>query len=621
MKKKKRHFRLRLPTAEEIELVDTLIPSFLQRNNVCPLSTNSSSFRDVKRKRDENDVPMPLISLDVTVSAKATTRMLRRLSLNAHQASFSSCRHLSQNSPLNGVPSFPSSSTAPTKAVIDKSHLNPESTEYARSVFQDKCVIRVQAGGGGNGCVSFLREKFIEDGPANGGNGGYGGNIFIQAVEGSTSLHKLARSRMIRAGQGRTGQGKGKGGQKGADVLITVPVGTIVREISRHDPVTEGHQRLRALKSEFGYREGLRRYSHDSQNWVLYPGSQPSDFFSTAFPIIPPPQRTAMAASEPPSPTHLDLSQPMATPILLLAGGIGGLGNPNFVTRINPKPKFASRGERGTRLELELELKMLADVGLVGLPNAGKSTLLRSISNSRTRVGNWAFTTLSPNIGTVVVDNNEGRPLIDSFIGDRRRTNFTIADIPGLIENAHLDRGLGSGFLRHVERAGVLAFVIDLSAGDAVLALKGLWHELNQYQILRDEQLSLETENRPTTWGSTDNDSWSNADDDYDWETGRSLQSSSPSATNTAGKVLPPVYSKPWLVIGTKADKAGSEENFLALRDYLSEVEKGTASHPSGNDNAWHERLTSIPVSAINAEGVDVIPAAIVKLLDGSGNR
>lgn len=586
---------------------------------------------------------MPLrISLATASRERATAGTLGWLSSKSprYQPAFAlACRLLSlsasQRSSLEGH------AAAPSPPVIDGSRLNPSSTEYSRSVFQDKCTLTVQSGGGGNGCVSFVREKYIPDGPPNGGNGGAGGNIFIQAVDGLTSLHKLARSRVIRAKRGRNGQGKAKGGQRGDDVLITVPVGTIVREVSRYDPVAEAQQQLRTLVAELGsHTKARRQFSDDSRHWVLFPGALPSDFFSTAFPVLPPPQRAGLAAAEPPAPVYLDLSQPMESPMLLLAGGVGGLGNPNYMTRLNSKPKFATRGERGTRLELELELKMLADVGLVGLPNAGKSTLLRSISNSRTRIGEWAFTTLSPYIGTVVVDNNEGRPLVESFVGDRRRTSFTVADIPGLIEDAHLDRGFGSGFLRHVERAAVLAFVVDLSAGDAVHSLKGLWHELNQYQQLRDEQLSLDTENRLADWRSMNNDDYDNDyassgmqqqqqqeeeyddDDDDDLAMGRTLQPpSSPSTPNNpSDTILPPVYSKPWLVIGTKADTEGTQENFFALRDYLAAVEQRRVPHPSGNNNAWHGRLFSIPVSAINAEGVDAIAPTVVSLLDGHGS-
>jgi GTP-binding protein len=133
---------------------------------------------------------------------------------------------------------------------------------------------------------------------------------------------------------------------------------------------------------------------------------------------------------------------------------MGGLGNPHFVTKSITRPKYGTKGDGGMKVEIQLELKLLADVGLVGLPNAGKSTLLRAVTNSRTRIGNWAFTTLQLNIGTVVLDNHKGRPLVptsESKSGAPRRTNFTIADTPSLIEDAHLDRSLGLGFLRHIE--------------------------------------------------------------------------------------------------------------------------------------------------------------------------
>jgi GTP-binding protein len=176
---------------------------------------------------------------------------------------------------------------------------------------------------------------------------------------------------------------------------------------------------------------------------------------------------------------------------------MGGLGNPHFVTKSITRPKYGTKGDEGMKVEIQLELKLLADVGLVGLPNAGKSTLSRAITNSRARIGNCAFTTLQPYIGTVVLDNHKGRPLVptsESKTGVPRRTNFTIADIPGLIEDAHLDRRLGLGFLRHIERAGILAFVVDLSAGDAIKALQGLWKEVGQYELLRDREVNAESE-------------------------------------------------------------------------------------------------------------------------------
>ncbi|KAN0070304.1 hypothetical protein V8E54_011885 [Elaphomyces granulatus] len=500
------------------------------------------------------------------------------------------------------------------------SRLNPPPWDYSRFIFQDKCTVTVVAGSGGHGCVSFLREKYIEEGPANGGDGGSGGSIYIQTVDGLASLHKLARRRVIRAGRGRNGQGKSQGGKRGDDILIQVPVGTVVREVGRFDPVEEDERWLRSLMSEMGKQEALNMASSRRHRWVFPPGAQPSEFLQTALPRLPPPRRPSLSASEPEAPIHLDLSEPMSQPLLLAAGAVGGYGNPRFISRSIGRPRFATRGEGGMTLELEFELKLLADVGLVGFPNAGKSTLLRSLTNSRTRVGAWEFTTLSPNIGTVVVDNLKGRPLVPSK-EKTPRTHFTIADIPGLVEDAHLDRGLGLGFLRHIERAGILAFVVDLGAKNAVQTISSLWNEIGQYDRLRNMETSLEENLGYVTWSPFDN-SGARLHDCQD----TNKESSMANGSGT-GKIhykrrplppleLPPISTKPWLVIATKADLPESKENFLAVRDYLSGIESGVLDHPSGNHLGWKKRIYVIPVSAIRGEGIDVIPSLVMGLLE-----
>ena len=504
---------------------------------------------------------------------------------------------------------------------LETTHLNPAPEDYSRSIFQDRCTITVQAGSGGNGCVSFLREKYISDGPANGGDGGTGGNILIQAVEGQTSLHKLARRGLIKAGRGGSGKGDLQGGQRGADVLLQVPVGTVIKEIGRYDPIWEAEKAFKALAKEVGTKEAKKQMSADKSRWVLYPGSQPSDYFMTEFPWVPF-RRPDIAALQPRHPIYLDLSTPMSEPLLLAAGAVGGLGNTHFASHTVQKPKFATTGSRGMRLELELELKLLADVGLVGLPNAGKSTLLRSITNSRTRVGNWAFTTLSPNIGTVVLDNHKGRRLVEPSPGCPPRSRFTIADIPGLIEGAHLDKGLGLGFLRHVDRAGILAFVVDLSAGDAVESLKTLWCELVEYQLIREEQLNMDTEMGLETYNPHNY----NPDEprviiagETDFDEAEQIVIRRPHPESyPRDDHFSQIYSKPWFVIGTKADLPGTQDNFMALRSYLADVQRGAVEHPSRRENGWREKIFSVPVSAINAEGVSAIPEMAVRLLDGS---
>ncbi|PLB48904.1 GTP-binding protein Obg/CgtA [Aspergillus steynii IBT 23096] len=461
---------------------------------------------------------------------------------------------------------------------------------------RDKCRSVIYAGSGGNGCVSYLREKYIEEGPPNGGDGGSGGSVYIQAVEGMTSLHKLARRGIIKASRGRNGQGKSKGGKRGEDVLIQVPVGTVVREVDRYDPVAEEERRLKQRKMGMEVEDELDEIGLPSARhgrWVLYPGAKPSDFLTTVFPKNPP-RRQHIASLEPKAPIHLDLSHHMDKPILLAAGGAGGLGNPHWISRSITRPNFASRGEGGKRLELEFELKLLADVGLVGKPNAGKSTLLRSLTNSRTRIGNWEFTTLSPNIGTVVIDDHKGRPLVETK-GKAPRTNFTIADIPGLIEGAHLDRGLGLGFLRHIERAGILAFVVDLSAGDPVEGLQKLWRELGEYERLRDmEPASQDDEEDPLAWVPP-----ATGLPELHPEEHQPLSSKS----NLPELSLPPIHTKPWFVVATKADLPETQEQFKKLREYLGAVEKGEAEHPGGHPDGWKEKVCAVPVSAMRGEG------------------
>ncbi|KAH7328311.1 P-loop containing nucleoside triphosphate hydrolase protein, partial [Stachybotrys elegans] len=486
---------------------------------------------------------------------------------------------------------------------------------------------------------------FFPEGPPNGGDGGTGGSVYIQAARGETSLHKISRRRFVRAGRGKNGQGSSMSGTRGEDVIITVPVGTIVREIERSDPASdealkikawyamqkqrrrEKHQMeeleakaRKALAAEVALKkqrlaeegieeeeveeeeeeeedlESLRRRSKpmfeedeeedleldDPQRdkWLLYPGLNKNDMKSSTFP----PYLTELV-------TYIN-------PLL-----------PD-----HPRPVFATRGDEAVTMTIQLELKLLADVGLVGLPNAGKSTLLRSISNSRTRVGNWAFTTLQPNIGTVVLDRYSGRPDIrrnrppsddpDADAEGDSRTRFTVADIPGLIEGAHLNRGLGIAFLRHVERASVLAFVVDLGAGNAVKALNALWREVSLYAQMRDEEEHDREASANIEWDTPymDDEGPINALADYDTPPER-----------VSGL---DIAAKPWYVVATKADLPETQANFLELKNYLDGITKGEIAHPSGIEGAWTEKCAAIPVSAINGQGVDRIVHWTVGLLD-----
>lgn len=541
----------------------------------------------------------PFISESFFVPARCSHRF-RLASINRRCNSSIHTSNVAQSPPVPLPESTPNDRLA---------HLDPSPDNYSLTPFADRCILSLHAGSGGHGCVSFVREKYIEEGPPNGGDGGSGGNIYIQAVQGETSLHKLARRGMIKAGRGKNGQGKLKGGERGSDILITVPVGTIVREISRHDPIAEAEQAQWQAEWAGESPEEETRGNWRRDKWLVFPGLLPSKLARIEFPKLPKARRSHLAAIQPQAPIWLDLDKHMEAPMLLAAGAMGGLGNPHFTSQDYGRPKMATKGDEGMRLVVQLELKILADLGLVGLPNAGKSTLLRALSNSQARVGDWAFTTLQPNVGTVVIDDHKGRPAVaQRSRNGQHRVNFTIADVPGLIEDAHLDKGLGLGFLRHIERAAVLAFVIDLSAGDAVAALKLLWKEVAEYEAIRGQELNSETERRMVTWkpsGLNGSKKSSNQSDIFE-----ATPEPLPAIT------MSPISQKPWFVVATKADLPDTQSNYQALREYLETVKSGKQPHPSGRKNAWTRKVQSVPISAIRAEGIGAIPEIVIGLLD-----
>lgn len=489
--------------------------------------------------------------------------------------------------------------------------------EYSTVPFVDMQELTLIAGSGGNGCVSFLREKFVPYGPANGGNGGSGGSIYVQAVYGETSLHKLSREGTVRAKPGRNGKGSSINGKRGDDVIIRVPVGTVVREISRWDPVGE---ELEGLQDEDLDDESKQHNRHD--RWVHYPRSAAENVMSENFMATKYPKTHHLGASTMLGITHprkvyLDLSKPTMEPVLLVPGAPGGLGNPNFVTDGRRRPKFATKGGKGIRMKLQLELKILADIGLVGLPNAGKSSFLRAISRRKARVGEWAFTTLAPNIGTIVVDERHLPPPRPGEM-QKRLPRFTIADIPGLIADAHLNKGLGHGFLRHIERAKALCFVIDLSREDPVEDLKGLWREIKAY-----EQGFSGDEGGASVRGMMSEMSGETHSDDrfiepmaetHEPERGRTPTTTHVRFNEEDGtfeyfepesgfvfsqkpkEEAPRMTSKRWFVIANKADLPDTEGKFAALQRHL-EAEK--------EKRGGGEDIGLIPISALKQEGVE----------------
>ena len=272
--------------------------------------------------------------------------------------------------------------------------------------FLDQAKVYVRSGDGGAGSVSFLREKFVEFGGPNGGNGGRGGDVIVECVEGLNTLIDYRYQQHFKASTGQHGMGKDRHGGKGKDTILKVPVGTQILE--------EDGETLIADMTEVGQK------------------------------------------------------------LTLLHGGNGGFGNAHFKTSSNQAPRHANPGQEGTEKWIWLRLKLIADAGLVGLPNAGKSTFLAAVSAAKPKIADYPFTTLHPNLGVVKV-------------GER---DFVLADIPGLIEGAHEGAGIGDRFLGHVERTGVLIHLIDGTQDDVKSAYRIIRGELAAY----DEELAEKPE-------------------------------------------------------------------------------------------------------------------------------
>ncbi|OAQ34411.1 GTP-binding protein Obg/CgtA [Linnemannia elongata AG-77] len=324
--------------------------------------------------------------------------------------------------------------------------------------FVDFCRIKVSGGQGGDGCVSFHREKFVAFGQPNGGNGGRGGNVIFEASSNETSLQHIPHTGS--APRGVHGKGSLMHGHAGKDLIIKVPMGTIIREVPSPEKEKDDEEELFHGSLELGETEAKDKEM--SKRWVLYPRLANSltalpdgkvNYFEEAQAWVAEEDRIVEArrAAMSKKPLLLDVNEHTedGTQFMIGRGGGGGYGNPHFLTTQNRAPKYATRGREGQTRWLTLELKTIADAGLVGLPNAGKSTFLQAVSNAHPAIAPYPFTTLNPYIGTVDYS--------DSY-------QVKVADIPGLIRGAHMNVGLGHSFLRHVERSKVLVYVIDIAA-------------------------------------------------------------------------------------------------------------------------------------------------------------
>ncbi|KAK9476812.1 GTP1/OBG domain-containing protein [Lipomyces japonicus] len=323
------------------------------------------------------------------------------------------------------------------------------------SNFTDVMFIKTSSGAGGNGNVSFLREHGSPKGPPDGGDGGDGGSIYVQPVEGESSLHKLRRR--IVAANGAGGKNSQMNGRNGEDIIIKVPVGT---QITLAD--TSVMQRENLLPGEgWVHLSGFKEFNEERPFFKAIVKKKILEDRAQE-------RQEEIEDAIPPDGIDLNREGP---PVLLLKGGRGGLGNRHFHTPDIRNPRFATTGRAGITTIFKFELKLLADIGLIGMPNAGKSTILRAISNARPRVGHWAFTTLTPSVGTIQ---------LDVATADR---SFTVADIPGIIAGASLNRGMGSDFLRHVERAGSYAIIVGLDSTDPISDLQILVAELGEKRM------------------------------------------------------------------------------------------------------------------------------------------
>ena len=295
-------------------------------------------------------------------------------------------------------------------------------------MFIDFARVRVEAGKGGNGCISFRREKFVPKGGPDGGDGGDGGNVIAVGDENINTLINFKFKKNFKAESGNQGQSNNKTGARGENTYIRFPLGSVIYKINKKGPENNDDFSLDFFGDEIEQRTIFCEITEHNQE------------------------------------------------IIIAKGGVGGKGNLYFTTSTNQAPRHATLGKAGEQFDLEIELKLMADVGLVGFPNVGKSTLLATITGAKPKIADYQFTTLEPMLGVVRVDEFR---------------SFVMADIPGLIAGASEGKGLGLQFLRHIQRTNVLLFLIDITSENPHKDYLTLKNELILYDDKLDKKRHL----------------------------------------------------------------------------------------------------------------------------------
>ena len=324
-------------------------------------------------------------------------------------------------------------------------------------MFIDQMKVYARAGHGGKGCVAFHREAFVPKGGPSGGNGGRGGNGILQADHDLNIPNQQFYTPRLIAQAGEAGMGKGMDGHAGKDLVVHVPCGTLVWKLHSATPAP-------VLEDEDAAGERpVIKSSVESRPVLRHAAGARAVEMDLSKEALPPEPVTETGPEE----LVADLTKDGQT-FVLCKGGRGGLGNRNFATARRQTPRFAQPGEPGDEGDYRLELRLIGDVGLVGYPNAGKSTLLAAISHARPKIASYPFTTLHPQVGIVQY-------------ADHHR--ITVCDVPGLIEGAHNNVGLGHAFLRHIERCKVLVLILDMAGID------GRWPWDDYKQLLSELEL------------------------------------------------------------------------------------------------------------------------------------